>query len=615
MYNQYFGFSCSPFENNLDQQFLYFSECHEEVIASLLYFIQEKKSFALVCGDVGTGKTMIIHHLLGRLPRSVEPILIPYPDVEYIEILRYIARILKVNSEGKGVLDLTDDIKVALTKASLHGQQVVLIIDEAHLLSIGSLEHIRLLSNIEITANKLLQILLIGQNELSHKLRRREMRQLLQRINVNRFLSPMSRSETIEYMDHRLRVAGSGFDTCFESACKKLIYKMTGGVPRNINRLCDTALLVCMTEKGDKVTVRIIKKAHDALHSDELLAPKESKPVRFFRFKQFSAEKLKPALAAGALVLILALGFLGYKGNLVGNLKGWIYDPDSPKSVNTLVERPLPPVSEVKREETPEPPGAEEKSPSSVSEVKSEEISEPPGVEEKSPSSVSEVKSEEISEPPGVEEKSPSSVSEVKSEEISEPPGVEEKSPSSVSEVKKEETSEPPGVEEKSPSSSMPDSVTPPTPAIVQGTPAVLPKEDESVDNKEVNVMKIDTDSPAVEKSGPIPAPPEETQANDQDSNTNRESAQAPARDDQIATKSENPNATAQNLQTVEKSLVPSGVFTITIKKGDTLKGIAARWFPEDPASGEKSILLANPQIDDGNRMIVGHPLRIPVTK
>ncbi|MGO9691572.1 MAG: AAA family ATPase [Syntrophobacteraceae bacterium] len=572
MYNQYFGFSCSPFENNLDQQFLYFSECHEEVIASLLYFIQEKKSFALVCGDVGTGKTMIIHHLLGRLPRSVEPILIPYPDVEYIEILRYIARILKVNSEGKGVLDLTDDIKVALTKASLHGQQVVLIIDEAHLLPIGSLEHIRLLSNIEITANKLLQILLIGQNELSHKLRRREMRQLLQRINVNRFLSPMSRSETIEYMDHRLRVAGSGFDTCFESACKKLIYKMTGGVPRNINRLCDTALLVCMTEKGDKVTVRIIKKAHDALHSDELLAPKESKPVRFFRFRQFSAEKLKPALAAGALVVVLALGFLGYKGNLVGNLKGWIYGPDSPKSANTLVERPLPPVSEVKREETPEPPVAEEKNSSSVSEVKREETSAPPEVVEKSPSSVSEVKREETSEPPGV-------------------------------------------VVEKSPSSSMPDAVTPPTPAIVQGTPAVLPKEDESVDNKEVNVMKIDTDSPSVEKSGPIPAPPEETQANDQDSNTNRESAQAPARDDQIATKSENPNATAQNLQTVEKALAPYGVFTITIKKGDTLRGIAARWFPEDPASGEKLILSANPQIDDGNRMIVGQPLRIPVAK
>ena len=178
-----------------------FSEGHEEVVASLLYFVQEKKSFALVCGDVGTGKTMIIHHLIGRLPRSVEPILIPYPDVEYIEILRYIARVLKINPEGKGRLDLTDDIKAVLTKASLDGRQVVLIVDEAHLLSIGSLEHIRLLSNIEMTENKLLQILLIGQNELSRTLHRREMRQLIQRINVNQFLSPMSPSETIEYVE------------------------------------------------------------------------------------------------------------------------------------------------------------------------------------------------------------------------------------------------------------------------------------------------------------------------------------------------------------------------------------------------------------------------------
>ena len=139
MYNPYFNFSCSPFENNLDQQFLYFSEGHEEVIASLLYFVQEKKGFALVCGDVGTGKTMIIHHLIDRLPRSVEPILIPYADVEYIEILRYIAQILKINPEGKGILDLTEDIKAVLTKASRDGRQVVLIVDEAHLLSIGSL--------------------------------------------------------------------------------------------------------------------------------------------------------------------------------------------------------------------------------------------------------------------------------------------------------------------------------------------------------------------------------------------------------------------------------------------------------------------------------------------
>ena len=241
--------------------------------------------------------------------------------MEYIEILRYIARVLKINPEGKGILDLTDEVKAALTKASLDGQQFVLIIDEAHLLSIGSLEYIRLLSNIEITENKLLQILLIGQNELSHKLHRRDMRQLRQRINVNRFLSPMSPSETIEYIDHRLGVAGSSFDKCFQSSCKKPIYKMTGGVPRSINRLCDTALLVCMSEKGDKVTGRVIKKAHDALHSDVILAPKASKPGRFFGVKKFGVEELKPALAGGALVLLLALVFFGYRGNLSENFK------------------------------------------------------------------------------------------------------------------------------------------------------------------------------------------------------------------------------------------------------------------------------------------------------
>ena len=524
MYNPYFNFSCSPFENTLDQKFLYFSEGHDEVIASLLYFVQQKKGFALVSGDVGTGKTMLIHHLLGRLPGSVEPIVIPNPDVEYIEILRYIARILKVNPEGKGILDLTDDIKVALTKGYLHGQQVLLIIDEAHLLSIGSLEHIRLLSNIEITSNKLLQILLIGQNELRHKLRRREMRQLRQRINVNLFLSPISPSETIEYIDHRLRVAESGFDRCFESECKKLIYKITGGVPRSINLLCDTALLICKTEKGDKVTERVLKKAHDALQRDVIQAPKESKPIRFFSVKKFSAKILKPAFAAGSLVFVLSLGFLGYKGNIGENLKGWIYGPDSFKAVNTLVEMPLPPVSE----------------------VKNEDIS---------------------------------------------------KAPEAV---------------EKSASGSMPGLVTPQTPGPVPESPEVLPKEDEQVGNMDVKVMKIDTASPSVEESASL-GPAEETQAKDQIPGANGEPTQA-AREN-VDEKGENLNADTQNLQTGGKSLRPSDAFTITVQKGDTLREIAAEWFPEDPAAGETSILLANPRIHDKNRLFAGQILRIPPPK
>jgi general secretion pathway protein A len=520
MYNPYFNFSCYPFENTLDQQFLFLSEGHEEVIASLLYFIQEKKSFALVCGDVGTGKTMIIHHLLGRLPRSVELILIPYPDVEYIEILRYIARVLKINPEGRGSLDLTDDIKAALTKASHDSRQVVLIVDEAHLLSIDSLEHIRLLSNIEMTENKLLQILLIGQNELSHKLHLREMRQLLQRINVNQFLSPMSRSETIEYIDYRLRVAGSDFDRCFDSECKKLIYKMTGGVPRSINRLCDTALLICMSEKGDKVTGRVLKKAHGTLQKNVIPAPKGSNYRRLFS---------KLALAGGALVLLLAVGFLGYNANLGENLKGWIHGPDSPRAVNTHVQKPLPPVSE----------------------VKSEEISKPPEAEEKN-------------------------------------------APTSI-----------------------PGPATPQAPGVAQESPKVLPKEGDSTQNKDESVLKASTASPSIEGPGPNRAGPGETQAKDLVPDGNRESAQAQGRDDEreIAAKGENPNADAQNPQTRENVLKPSDVFTVTVKKGETLSQVAARWFPEDPESGQKSILSANPEIGNKNRILKGQLLRIPRPK
>jgi general secretion pathway protein A len=511
MYNHYFNFSFSPFENTLDQRFLFLSESHAEVIASLLYFVQEKKGFALVCGDVGTGKTMILHHVLSRLPRSVQPILIPYPDVGYLEILRYIARVLGISPGEKGILDLTDEVKAVLTNAGLNRKQFVLIIDEAHLLSIGNLEYIRLLSNVEITENKLLQILLIGQNELSHKLSRKEMRQLRERINVNRFLSPMGRTETIEYIDHRLGVAGSSFDRCFESACKSLICKMTGGVPRSINRLCDTALLVCMSEKGDKVTRRVLKKAHDALHSDVILAPKETKPAG-----SFSIRKLKPALAGGALVLLLALGFLGYRGNPGEILRSWVDGPVPPRAVNTYVQKPLPPVPEVKREGSPKPQVDEE----------------------------------------------------------------------------------------KTASSSMPGLATPQA-GPAQGPPEDLPKED---------AMKIDKSSPSVEEPGLSPATSLESPAKNRTPSTNGVSAQSEPGDAEreIAAKGGSSNSSAQDLRPAKMALTPSDFFKVTVKKGESLSRIAAQWFGEDTAYGEKSILSANPWIHNKNRILAGQILRIP---
>lgn len=300
MYAAHFKLTCFPFENTLGQHFLFMSRSHEEVIAALLYFVMERKSFALICGDVGTGKTMLVRHLLARLPGSVVAILLPYPDVEYIEMLRYLARVLGLGTERKGVLELSDELKARLATMGAKGNQVVLIIDEAHLLPISSLESIRLLSNIELADHKLLQILLIGQSELALKLRKPELRQLRQRVTINRVLLPMTQAETINYIDFRLRIAGSSFEACFKPGSERLITRLTGGVPRNINRLCDTAFLICMTLKTQRVTKGILRKAHKALESDST----RRGIGRGDRRKNF-----RHALATATLLIVLAAGY------------------------------------------------------------------------------------------------------------------------------------------------------------------------------------------------------------------------------------------------------------------------------------------------------------------
>jgi type II secretory pathway predicted ATPase ExeA len=302
MYNSYFGFSDSPFENRLDQKFLFLSDDHREVLAALLYFLKEEKGFAIVCGDVGTGKTMLINSLLYRLPPSVRPINISNPNVLYLELLQYIARALEVQAGDKTMLELADEVKQALIAARKEGLVHVLIVDEAHLLSDASLEDIRLLSNMETREQRLLQILLVGQYELSHKLDRPEMRQLRQRINISRFLSPLNPDETIQYIDHRLAKVGAEFDGCFEGNCRNLIFKLTDGLPRRINQLCDNALLICMAEGLRKVNRRILEKAGEALSTDLLFTPKSVKGKNFLVRENFRKVFL-PAVVGLALLL------------------------------------------------------------------------------------------------------------------------------------------------------------------------------------------------------------------------------------------------------------------------------------------------------------------------
>lgn len=322
MYNSLFGFVEAPFENKLDQRFLFLGRDHAEVLAALLYFSRERKGLAMICGDVGTGKTMLLNGFLSRLPDSVQPIVISYPLVNYRELLIYIASALAIPRRDETLLELLDHIRETLDTAREQGKTYILIIDEAHLLSNTSLEYVRLLSNLETPECKLLQILLVGQNELSHRLNLPKFRQLRQRINVNRFLPPLSPSETLDYVEHRLEKAGSQFDRCFSPKCKKLIWQLTGGAPRLINRLCDTALLTCLSEGLEQVNPKTLRKAQNALETDQIFTAGDSSlPGKAFSY----ARRGKFWVPALACLLLLALwGMLGssrFKEETIQNLQ------------------------------------------------------------------------------------------------------------------------------------------------------------------------------------------------------------------------------------------------------------------------------------------------------
>jgi type II secretory pathway predicted ATPase ExeA len=311
MYAEFFHLTDLPFENALDPRFLFLSEIHKEVLAALLYFVRERKEFALVCGDVGTGKTMLINTFLAKLPESVRAVIISNPKVDYQEMLLYLAGCLGIAEPSDRVLKLMDQVKKALEEHNRQGIRYLLVIDEAHLLSDQDLEHIRLLSNMETPQDKLLPILLSGQNDLIAKLNQPEMHQLRQRININRFLAPLDSRETWRYVDHHLRVVGGTYESCFTSSCLRSIYKLTGGVPRCINHLCDNALLICKASEQPKVDRRILRKAQDSLCGEILFT--QCAGTRKASFQK----ALKIAFEATPyVVLLVVLWILGQAGLL-----------------------------------------------------------------------------------------------------------------------------------------------------------------------------------------------------------------------------------------------------------------------------------------------------------
>jgi general secretion pathway protein A len=263
MYLKFFGLNEKPFAITPDPRYLYLSERHAEALAHLLYGINEAGGFVQLTGEVGTGKTTIVRSLLAQTPKNAEIALILNPRMTPPEFLLTICEELGIgvpDNAEQSLKDLVDILSHYLLRAHAAGRRVVLVVDEAQNLSPEVLEQVRLLTNLETNTQKLLQIILIGQPELRELLSRNELRQLAQRVTGRYHLSPLSRAETTAYVRHRLRVAGATSDI-FSPGALNGVYRVSQGVPRVINVICDRALLGAYSLDRHHVTAGLVRHA------------------------------------------------------------------------------------------------------------------------------------------------------------------------------------------------------------------------------------------------------------------------------------------------------------------------------------------------------------------
>ncbi len=259
MYNQFFGFKERPFQLVPNPAYFFLSKSHEEAMAHLIYAIAQGDGFVEITGEVGTGKTTLCRAFLENLGPETEVAYVFNPKLDSIQLLKAINDEFRISSEANNVKELIDNLNAFLLRKKAEGKQVIAVIDEAQNLSHDVLEQLRLLSNLETTTSKLLQIVLVGQPELAEMLDSHELRQIAQRITLSCHLSPLSSKETGDYIRHRLHVASPKPGATFTRAARRAIYKYSGGIPRLINIACDRALLTGFGLNRTKITGNMAK--------------------------------------------------------------------------------------------------------------------------------------------------------------------------------------------------------------------------------------------------------------------------------------------------------------------------------------------------------------------
>ena len=262
MYLAHFSLREAPFSLTPDPRFLYLGERHREGLAHLRYGLEDGGGFVQLTGEIGTGKTTLCRALLAELPGHLDVAFLLNPRVSEVDLLASLCDELRIpySESDARQKPLVDALYRHLLEAHAGGRTTVLLIDEAQNLSPPVLEQVRLLTNLETTKKKLLQIILIGQPELCEVLARSELRQLTQRITARYHLVPFSRRETFDYIAHRIEVAG-GSPRIFSPKARAEVYRQSKGVPRLINVFCDRALLGAYVQEQAGVNVATARRA------------------------------------------------------------------------------------------------------------------------------------------------------------------------------------------------------------------------------------------------------------------------------------------------------------------------------------------------------------------
>lgn len=260
MYLNFFNLSKEPFQITPDPSFLYLSPGHKEALASIIYGVEKKKGFVLIIGAVGVGKTTILRAYLEKAEsKKIRVVYLFNANISYCNLIKYIFKELDVAPESDEIFEMVNQLHQALIEEYRQGRNVLLLIDEAQNMPVDTLENLRMLSNLETTTEKLIQIVLSAQPEFEKTLSLEELKQLKQRIAVKAVISPLNSEESLAYIHHRLKKAADKESVIFTRYALKAIVRNSKGIPRIINVLCDNCLITAFGYGKKKVSIGVVK--------------------------------------------------------------------------------------------------------------------------------------------------------------------------------------------------------------------------------------------------------------------------------------------------------------------------------------------------------------------